>query len=337
MRKDIIEFNCKEKVKSKSILDELDDLDNFSLPSSSIVKEDKEEKKDKKKKKKSLMDDSDNDYFGESDTDDWITSFKSPKIEKKRKPTFKGFGLEEGKKKKKKKKDKGVIDHKKDFDTEMILLKSLQSENSKFLDSLRKTYEQMQSTKSTARGIGKFTTDLITNINSSTTTSLQIIKEIASLKKSIADLDFRERKEFGAGKNSEQENITNYASTYLKQVMDVGRNNVVGQQTGYEAFDDADSDDDLFSSISENLGDDGRDEAANKFLQYENDNIEVRVTYHDNVDDNDLDNKYEFVAYNKDGDVVDDYPLPMKTQLNINRSTGVCSDIYGNKYGMDFA
>jgi len=344
MKRDIVTFNCKDTLRSKSILDELEDLDDFELPSqrASEYKEHKEEKKKEKekekesKKKKSFFDD--DDYFGDSSsTEDWLASvatFKSPKIKKKNKPMFKGFGSDgEGKKKKKKNKETGVISHKKDFDTELALLKSLQSEHAKFLDSLRKRYNQMEETKSTARGIGKFTTDLITNITSGTTTSLQIIKEIAALKKSVADLDFRERKEFGQDKNSEQTNLTNYASTYLKQVMDVGRNNIIGGPQ-YEDIGEVEDDGDLFDSIAESLGEDDRDDDSAKFLKYENMDVKVKVLYHDNAPDDDLENKYDFIAYDNENNVIEDYPLPEKTQLNINRSTNICSDIYGNKYEM---
>ena len=342
MRKDIIEFDCKRHISSKSILDELDSIDdNFVLPSQKLsdinqAKSEKKKEKEEKKKKSFVDDDNISDILG-GNTDDWIESvseFTTPKIKKTSKPTFKGFGLD-GKKKKKKKKNKENASHKKEFEMELALLKDMQNEHSKFVDSLMKKYNQMEETKSTARGIGKFTTDLITAITSARTASLQITKEIVAVKKAVADLDFRDKKEFGSGKDSEQQNLTNYASTYLKQVMDVGRNNVVGQQSGYDSFDDVEDDDDLLSSIQDSLGDDDRDEATKKFLQYENDNIDVQVIYHDSAPDDDLDKKYDFIAYNKDGDVVEDYPMPEKTKLNINRSTMMCSDIYGNKYHME--
>lgn len=334
---DEIEFNSKRTVKrKKNLLSELDELDDMeiSLPSSIYSKTKKEKEKSKKESK-----DSDVNAASDELDDEWlstITSFKAPKIKKKSKSIFDGFELENGKKGKKKKgkEKKGqMVNHKKDFEPEMALLRNLQLQQSRFVDSLQKKYDQFENTKSTARGVGKFTTDLINSITSARSVSLQLIDKIISTKKTIADLDFKERKEFGSQSNSEQANLTNYASTYLKQMMSVGRNNIVGQQESYDpgVMNDAD-DDDLFSSIDESLGDTGRSEDVEKYLKYENDNVEVKVIWYDNCQDDDIDNKYDFIAYDQKGNVIDDYPLPHKTKMNINRSTGTAIDLYGNKY-----
>ena len=215
----------------------------------------------------------------------------------------------------------------------MMMLRNLQLEQDKFVDSLQKKYDQMENTKSTARGVGKYTTDLINTITSARATSLQIVDKIISTKKTIADLDFKERKEFGSNNNSEQANLTNYASTYLKQMMTVCRNNIVDQSQNY-SVDEIDSDDteDLFSSIDESLGETDRSDEVDKYLKYENDNIEVKVIWYDSVSDDDITKKYDFIAEDPNGNVIDDYPLPEKTKMSINRSTGMATDLYGTKY-----
>ena len=124
--KDSFEFNSKEKVKrKKNLLSELDELDEdeICLPSAIFNKRKEKKKEDKVKKnepKESGLD------------DDWlntITSFKTPKVNKAKRKTFTGFDFDDGDKKvkkKKKKKDGELVNHKKDFEPEMALLKNLQ-------------------------------------------------------------------------------------------------------------------------------------------------------------------------------------------------------------------
>jgi hypothetical protein len=331
---DSIEFNSKKTTKRKSsILSELDDLDDgttVALPSS-LYESTRLKKKDKKEKKNEIVD-------SEIVDDEWIntiTSFKAPKTGKKRKNLFDGFDVDK-KKKKEKKKSSQNISHKKDFDPELILLKNLQVDQSRFVDSLQKKYDQMESTKSSARGVGKFTTDLINSITSARGVSMQVVDKIISTKKTIADLDFKERKEFGSNSGSEQQNLTNYASTYLKQVMTAGRNNLVAQDYSqpqyYDSGDDSGGLEDLFSSIDESLGETDRSADVEKYLKHENDGMQIKVIYHDDGSDDDIEKKYDYVAYDKNDNVVYDYPLPEKTKLNINRATSTAIDKYGNKY-----
>ncbi len=332
---DEIEFNSKSKVKKKkSLISELDELDKEPVLVSDIMVKNHEEKKQKKEEKKAKKEKK----IIEDDEDDWMTTldnFKAPKI---RKNSSKKFFDDFGNKKKKKKKKKGeFVSHKKEFETEMALLKNLQIDQNKFVDSLQKKYNQMENTKSTARGVGKYTTDLIMSINGARDLSMRLVDRIIATKKAIADLDFKERKEFGSAANSEQQNLSNYASTYLKQLMSAGRNNIVGSGDSYDSYDNIDDNtDDLFDSINESLGDTDRSEDVEKYLKYENDNVKIHVLYHDSVDTSDLNEKYDYIAINKDGKVVDDYPLPEKTKLQINRTTGFCKDIYGNSYEIDF-
>lgn len=333
--KDEIIFNAKmpsKKSKRKSLLDELESMDTESTAPlmSSLFDKQKEAKKKEKEEKKAKKEADESD----DDDEDFMSFIKatSPKTKKGKKFKFNvNYGDE--KKKKKKDKDKSIVNHKKDFEPEMMILRNLQMDQDKFVDSLQKKYDQIENTKSTARGVGKYTTDLINTITSARATSLQIVDKIISTKKTIADLDFKERKEFGSNNNSEQTNLANYASTYLKQMMTVGRNNVVGEQSSY-SVDDVDSEDtdDLFSSIDESLGETDRSDEVDKYLKYENDNIEVKVVWYDGKSDDDIREKYDFIAEDPNGNIIDDYPLPEKTKMSINRSTEMATDLYGNKY-----
>ena len=121
-----------------------------------------------------------------------------------------------------------------------------------------------------------------------------------------------------------------YASTYLKEMMNMGRKNIDGM--GYNAgeYDDDVSPDELFDSVNDVLGGDNRPEELLKYLKYEDAGINIKAVIHG-------ENLVCFKAYDKDGNVVEDYPLPNEnTNLNINRSTGIATDRYNNKYEIEW-
>ena len=345
-------FDAKKKDKKKklsSLLDEINSFEEEQLPSDIYVKK-KEERtqekivkdyaeKEKEKKSFNFV----NETFEDKVDDDWLntlSNFKTPKTGKKAKNKF-DFEIslsKKGKNKDLKKKKSGMVSHKKEFDAEMTLLRNLQNDQEKFVDSLQKKYDQMESSKSTARGIGKFTTDLIMSITSARNLSMQLTKEIINTKKTIADLDFKERKEFGSAAGSEQANLANYAANYLQQAVNMGRNNFVGNES-YESFDDVnDSDiDDMFSSIEDSIDKDDNfsiSDEADKYLKYENENVSIMVVWNRKYSGDDLDKQYYFIAVNDNGDIIDDYPLPAKTKLSVNLSTKKATDKYGNKYSV---
>lgn len=330
---DEITFNAKGSLKRrKSLINELDEIDNEPVLASEIFSKNKSEKKTKKENKKAEKEKKDSEYDIDEDWMNTLTSFKAPKTSRSKKNFFGNF-----EKKKKKKKKKGeFVSHKKDFEPELALLKNLQMEQSKFVDSIQKKYDQMEGTKSTARGVGKYTTDLILSINNARSLSMQLVDKIISTKKTVAELDFKEKKEFGNQANSEQQNLNNYASTYLKQLVSVGRNNIVSASEAYDSFEDSEDTEDLFESINKNLGDSQRSDDVEKYLKYENDKPKVQIIYHDSYDTEDQIEKYEFRAIDKDGNIIDDYPEPEKTKLDINRTTGIAKDKYGNPYEIIF-
>jgi hypothetical protein len=73
-----------------------------------------------------------------------------------------------------------------------------------------------------------------------------------------------------------------------------------------------------------------RPEEVDKYLEYENKNITVYVCIRN--DETDINNNYEFIAKDEDGNIIDDYPLPNHTSISINRSTNIATDTYGKKY-----
>ena len=329
-----------------------DDEEEVTLPSKLVEKKSKKEKKNKKDKINEVLKATFGDESSDKpkkdkdeDTDDWESAldiFRLPSSSSRKKKK-RSFSLEDltGKKKKKKKKKKGALKtYKSEFAEELALLKNLQMEQDKFTKSLQRRYDQLENSKSNARGISKYTTDLIISINNARSTSMQVIDKIISTKAKIADLDFKERKEFGKGNDGETDNMSNYASTYLKEVITAGRDNLnVGS---YDYVTDGDVDG-IFDSIESNLSDEDatyydpelnkpREAEADKYLKYENMDVKVHVVYKDEAKDDDPD-KYEFVAIDKNGDIVEDYPLPTDTSsMGVNLSTKIATDKYGAKY-----
>ena len=349
--KDDIEFDVGLKPsRAKSLLNATADLDDDFDTGTCVLASDllanAEKKKAERKRSAKLAEEAEKEeYMAEmrslsGEDADLNFAFESAKKKKKKKKKNKKkfndiFGFnddDEDSEGKKKKKDGQPINHKKEFDAELTLLRSMQVEQSKFVDSLQKKYDQLENSKSSARSIGKLTTDLINSITTARSTNLQIINAMISTKKSIADMNFKERKEFGSSNSSENASIVNYASTYLKTMMDAGRSNIANpSDNNSQGYDSVDDDDDLFDGINDSLGDENRSDETLSYLKYENRGVKVNVIWHDDLSDDDP-NKYEFQAVDKDGVVLDDYPLPDHTRMSINRSTSIATDLYGNKY-----
>ena len=268
----------------------------------------------------------------EKSMDDWMDICENLKMKK---PSRKGgkknsdpFFLESGGKKKKKKKEKKQqeVDYRKEFEVEAALYKNLLQDQTRFTDSLQKEYDAIRSTKSSSRGVTKTLTELIQQITSARSLSMQLVEKNVNVKKLIADLSLKQKKELGL-LSGDAENLGEFASSYLKQMMDERKNIVNGSSDDTEIIDYGEDDDELSSFLNEQLGETDRTEAAQKQLEYENLNVKIyAVIYNDNAED------YDFVAYDDNNEIIDDYPVPVKTSLSINRSTGVATDTYGRKY-----
>ena len=335
------EYNLQDSIKpKKDLLSKLEDMederytndygystDSF-LPSSSF----------KKKKKK----DEDVDTGSDSWFNDIIVS-SHVKVDKKgsKKKNKKLFSFESyseydengKKKKKKKKKDKEkLVDYRKEFENESSLYKALLVDQSKFTDSLQKEYDLIRSTKSSARGINKITSELIENINSARSLSMQLIDKQVNIKKHIADLSMKQRKELGAGAMDDS-NLAEFGSSYMKQLLD---NRHLFSGGGDVTVNDM-SDDDILDGISISLdniqeGDyvnTARSSETDKYLKYEGSDVNVNIV----ITNDDIEN-YEFRAIDKNGEVIDDYPLPYKSSISVNRSTDIATDAYGVKYNI---
>ena len=327
------DFNPSKKRDKKSIIDQLDefiddseleDYNNTSydsfLPTTSVTDDSSILPSfSKKKRKDSFSDVMTDEYF-----EDLMVS-SSIKIKKHGKGTYDDFfGDNKKKKKKKKKKKDELTDYKKEFEPEAALLRNLLIEQNRYVDSLQREYDYMASHKSSSRGINKNMTDLMTNITQARNLSLQLVDKHVNLKKTIADLSMKERKE-KAGTLGEGDNLADFASSYLKQMISDRAQYING--TGSAEIGDYTSDE-MANFITENIGESDRSNEADKYLEYENMNVTIYL--HINSQD---EGDYHYEAVAEDGTILDDYPLPLKeTKFNINRSTDIATDTYGVKY-----
>ena len=317
-----------KKSKREKILEQLDELDNEEMIPQKTIENNSSNflpssLSPKKKKKNTQPQKTEDEWFN-----DLIETSELKVTTGKRKSMFDDVFNPDGKKKKKKKKNKNEpTDYEKKFEPEAALLRSLLIDQNKFVDSLQKEYDFLKSNKSTSRGINKNITDLISNITNARNLSMQLIDKNTSLKKTIADLTMKERKELFGNSLDDVENLNDFASTYLKQMISERHQLMAGTNSDISDY----SIDEMASIVSDTLlnSEDAeeRSDETRKYLEYENRNVTVYV-YMNPSDETD----YDYVAIDENGDELDDYPLPFKGKLTVNRSTNMATDIYGQKY-----
>lgn len=270
-----------------------------------------------------------NDSF--NDVDDWYETIAKIKVNKK---GWKHIDDGSGKKKKKKKKKGELTDYNEEFETELRLLRNLLMDQNRFTESLQAKYNTMESQKGTARGVTKFTTDLIESITQARSLSMQLVDKTISAKKTIADLTMKEKEKF-AKKGEGGDDMAAYASQYLKKMIaERGAINEFSKgEVSIQDYDDQNVED-LFTDIDNSIvgntdpnSPDYRSPETDKYLKYEQSNVKIYAY----INEDDI-SDYDFVAEDENGDIVEDYPLPLKTKLSVNRSTMIATDVYGEKY-----
>jgi hypothetical protein len=272
------------------------------------------------------------------DTDCWISAItkkinnSAKRTEKYTDDDFSNLSIK-GKGKHKKTKD-GLTDYDKEFDTEIGILKSMYLEHNRFVEDLTKEYNNMKASKSSARGVTKYMTDLIESITSARTVSMQVVKELIAAKKMIAELNIKEREKFIKESNTGQMDMNQYASTFMNELFKRGRNSILDADMTYNNNDDY-SDyeeytmDDLNNDIMQGLDTtetSEEDRERELYLKYENNNVTISVLYDDETGD------YEYIAEDENGNVLYDYPLPIKGELKINRNNNTAVDEFGQRY-----
>ena len=267
-----------KKSKREKILEQLDELDNEEIIPQKTTENNSSNflpssLSPKKKKKNTQPQKTEDEWFN-----DLIETSELRVTTGKRKSMFDDVFNPDGKKKKKKKKNKNEpTDYEKKFEPEAALLRSLLIDQNKFVDSLQKEYDFLKSNKSTSRGINKNITDLISNITNARNLSMQLIDKNTSLKKTIADLTMKERKELFGNSLDDVENLNDFASTYLKQMISERHQLMAGTNSDISDY----SIDEMASIVSDTLlnSEDAeeRSDETRKYLEYENRNVTVYV------------------------------------------------------------
>lgn len=214
-------------------------------------------------------------------------------------------------------------EYKKEFAEELTLLYSLLDETNKFSKEVEKKYKSIESQK--VRGVSKYTNDLAQIVLNAKQNKLSILKEITSVKKTVADLTNKAESKTNKIDNMDTRSPEIAASAYFKNILMHGRSDFIKRMTTEDEIpitndnindtinnddDDSYNDDDMYYEAFENrLSNDNsgyRSDAGNKYIEYEHRGVVVYVKKC--VDTG----EWEFIAIDKYNEVVDDYPIPTK-------------------------
>lgn len=254
--------------------------------------------------------------------------------------------IDEQKRSYKKRKD-NPNEYKKEFAEELTLLYNLLDETSKFGKDLEQTLKQMRGQK--VRGVNKYANDLAELVLTSKQNKLNILKEISSVKKSIADLkiksDAKNKNIENDGKSPEY-----LAAAYFNKLMQHGRNNFVEQYGSDDTIDydnivdkienrkqgylDVNEDSDEYMDRIEerlSLGNPFRSEEGNRYIEYET--REVKIYVKRCIDTG----EWRLIAIDKFNQEVDDYPLPSRKSLGrmkFSEDGQYCTDEKGRMYNV---
>lgn len=210
----------------------------------------------------------------------------------------------------------------KEFSEELVLLYGLLQELNDFGKKLDDKVSEME--KSKTRGVSKYLNDLIESVLSSKQNKLNIIKEIANIKKTIIDLKI---KADAKSKDDIKDNNSDYvAASFLKNIVKYGRNNFIqdagsmsnsgGPENITDLMESIGNDeyseeeiDDYNEDIEERLLNEEnpfRSAEGNKYIEYENRDVSVKIRR--NIDSG----EWDFIAIDRDNQEIFDYPLPTK-------------------------
>ena len=227
--------------------------------------------------------------------------------------------------------------YKKEFAEELTLLYNLLNESTNFGKKLDRKFDSMENSK--VRGTTKYSTDLAMSIISIKGNKLSILKEIASIKKIIADLKFKETKSKDEGAYS----MDRLASSYLKGVMSQGRGDFV-KNMGHGGFDDygdrkehitssylneyeREDVDDIIANRLRNEGNPFRSEEGT--LNIEMEKLGIKTMIKRNVESG----EWYFINVDKDGNRVDGYPVPSTDRrIKWNDDNGTATDEWNGIY-----
>lgn len=183
----------------------------------------------------------------------------------------------------------------------------------------------------------KALSDLISARSSMYNVKLSAIKQLTDITKSKFDLSMKMKKSEGDMGDS-----SNIASQAVQKLLGAGHKSLIDSVGGRAAISGAikteypDGSSSIEYDISDpdpdelhDMNDEYNDSDGDKFIKYENEDVEYVVDF-----DTDNDSKTIY-AINKDGDLVEDYPMPSNIDdlaFNINELSGYATDQLHRSY-----
>lgn len=227
------------------------------------------------------------------------------------------------------------------FAKEYSMVHSLLGDIQKHSKMVSKQLEAMGmgSGKKGASGVSKYLVDLVNASASLHGTQLQAVKELVNIRKTIADLEFKEQK----NNPKEEETVDTSASRFYDHIIGGGRKTFIEAANSNINSNNNKEDDDV-QSVSGRVGfnisqpipnqyDDDEEDDDDEYDKYnyinrEKDNVSVCIQRFSDGD-------YSFVALDENGDEVLDYELPDHVALNsvkFSPTSNIATDKYGRKY-----
>ena len=253
------------------------------------------------------------------------------------------------------------------FGPELTYLYDLLDEVNIFGRELDKQFNFVSGSK--ARGMSKTSNDLTQNIISNKKTKLDVVKEIASIKKTIEDLKLKHENAVAKRAGGEAGDLSNEASAamFMSNIMKVGRNNFVealenndeqynydmdkalnalssdydndweeeqnsSKSVFYDSFYDEDEIGEIDEMIDSRLDKEdyaSRTASGDKYIMYETQQPSIMIKKC--IDNGD----WNFIAVNKDKQEIAGYPLPDKETLGrmkFSADGNIATDKYGRTY-----
>lgn len=349
-------------------------LSNLASLDMDINKEDKKKKSKKKKKKKSslsslsamredsVMGDDDIDLSGLSDIDAEKLTFLISEGE----DNIADIIIGEGRDYDKYKKSNDKLEER--FGSELTFLYDLLGELNDFGKKLDEQFKFVSGSK--ARGMSKTSNDLTANIISNKKAKLDIVKEIATIKKVIEELKYKNNaalaKASGGGVGSSGNDNDATAASFMSNIMKMGRNNFLNaldeQDENYSSYNIDKALNRLTSDNDNDWNDDNKSD--NNFDKYYDDDeieeiddlIDKRLQEEDYAYRTEAGDKYilyenqqpkiivkkcidtgewHFIAVNKDNQEIVGYPLPDEEtigKMKFSADGNIATDKYGRTY-----
>ncbi len=251
------------------------------------------------------------------------------------------------------------------FGAELSFLYDLLGELNDFGKQLDNQFKYVSGSK--ARGMSKTSNDLTANIISNKKTKLDVVKEIATVKKIIEELKYKNNAALAKSNASTTGGVGSdaAAAAFMSNIMKMGRNNFIdaleandenysnykldaalnnltsehdndwidnddnkGSYDGYYDLDESEEIDDMIDRRLQEEDYEPRTVDGDKYIMYENQQPKIFVKKCIDTGD------WHFIAVNKDNQELVDYPLPDESlgKMKFSSDGNIATDKYGRTY-----